>query len=190
MKLKDIKNTFHKELDHSYGENEVNSFYYILLESLYSISRIQLALKPECSIEDASEIMNALKALKEDKPIQYLIGETEFFGLPFKVNEDVLIPRPETEELVDWIINQQQITNNQHPIILDIGTGSGCIAVTLAKKIPNAKVYALDVSEKALRVAKYNADLNEVNLNFIESDILKIKDDCSNEFKHLKNLMF
>lgn len=173
MKLKDIQNRFHNELDSIYGNNEVNSFYYLLLESFYSISRMQIALNPEFVVEEFNEIMKALQLLKEQKPIQYIIGETEFYGLPFKVNKHVLIPRPETEELVEWVIEDSEIQNSEFRI-LDIGTGSGCIAVTLAKKIPNAKVYALDVSKDALEVAKYNSDINDVAIEFIETDILTV----------------
>ncbi|GAA4885620.1 peptide chain release factor N(5)-glutamine methyltransferase [Flaviramulus aquimarinus] len=172
MKLKDIQNTFHNELDTIYNEEEVNSFFFMLIGYYYNMTRIQLTMNSEYTIKDVKEILNALELLKQQKPIQYIIGETEFFGLPFKVNENTLIPRPETEELVEWIISQQQIANNQQLKILDIGTGSGCIAISLAKNLPNAKVYALDVSKKALVVAKQNADLNHVGIEFIEADIL------------------
>jgi release factor glutamine methyltransferase len=115
--------------------------------------------------------------LKKEKPLQYIVGETEFYGLPFLVNENTLIPRPETEELVELIIksyNLQPTTYN--PKILDIGTGSGCIAISLAKNITNSQVFAIDVSEKALTTAKKNAEINEVTINFIQADILKVDD--------------
>lgn len=177
MRLKDIQNTFHIELDTIYGKEEVDSFFFMLIDSVYNISRLQLAMKPGFKIKDDTAILNALEALKTEQPIQYIIGETKFYGLPFKVNKHVLIPRPETEELVDWVINTVTSSAVENSLnILDIGTGSGCIAISLAKNLPNAKVYALDVSKKALKIAKQNAELNEVEIEFIEADILKTED--------------
>lgn len=176
MKLKDIQYKFHEALDAIYGKEEVNSFFFILIESFYNVSRLKLAMKPDFKIKDHTLILNALAALVKEKPIQYILGETEFYGLPFKVNNHVLIPRPETEELVDWIINIVTSRTNEKSLnILDIGTGSGCIAISLAKKFPNAKVYALDVSKDALMVAEENAELNNVEVEFIEDNILKPK---------------
>ena len=175
MKVKDIQNIFHVELDVLYGEEEVNSFFFILIEHYNNITRIQLAVNLDMIIDDYENILNALQLLKKQKPIQYIIGETEFYGLPFRVNENVLIPRPETEELVDWVL--KEVDNNKPITILDIGTGSGCIAISLAKNLPNAKVYALDVSAKAIKIAKRNAELNGVTVEFIEADILKIKNE-------------
>jgi release factor glutamine methyltransferase len=178
LKLKHIKEIFHKQLESVYLKEEINSFFFMLTESYFNISRIQLALQPNFEINKQLKvkILIALKALKNHEPIQYIIGETEFLGLPFKVNESVLIPRPETEELVEWIINKQQTTNNKQLNILDIGTGSGCIAISLAKNLPNAKVFALDVSKKALDIAKDNAKRNNVIVEFVEADILKTED--------------
>ena len=172
MNLKELQNTFHKELDNLYGKEEVDSFFFILIESYYKVSRLKLAMKPEYSVDNYAAIFNALELLKEERPIQYILGETEFYGLRFKVNEHTLIPRPETEELVEWIINQNPLTTCRQLHILDIGTGSGCIAISLAKNLPDAKVYALDVSKQAIKIAKQNAILNEVDVEFIEADIL------------------
>jgi len=175
MVLKELQNIFHTELDAIYGQQEVNSFFYLCTEYYLNITRIQLTLEPELAITkpETETFFKALEHLKQQKPIQYLLGETEFFGLPFKVNENVLIPRPETEELVDLIIRSVTSTSVEKSIrILDIGTGSGCIAISLAKNIPNAEVYALDVSPKALKTAKENAELNKVNITFIEASIL------------------
>ena len=172
MKLKDIQNIFHKELDTIYNKNEVDSFFFILSEHYYNVSRIKLAVDINCTIDNQNKIFEALEYLKQEQPIQYIIGETEFYGLPFKVNKNVLIPRPETEELVEWIISEQQTANNKQLNILDIGTGSGCIAISLAKNLPHAKVYALDVSKDALQVAEHNAKLNEVSIAFLNDDIL------------------
>ncbi|WP_452221035.1 peptide chain release factor N(5)-glutamine methyltransferase [Lacinutrix salivirga] len=173
-KLKTIQQTFHTELDAIYGKDEVNSFFYLLIESLFDFSRITLALNPELTITKNEEaaIIEALNRLKNNEPIQYIIGETEFYGLPFKVNTNTLIPRPETEELVEWIL--ESTPKNKPLQIIDIGTGTGCIAITLAKHLPEAKVYALDVSAEALKIAKHNAALNNVEVAFIEKDILSI----------------
>lgn len=176
MKLKTIQNTFKQELKKLYPSEEIDSFFYILIDSYYNVSRIQLAMDYDLAVDNSEVILNALGLLKQQKPLQYIIGETEFYGLPFKVNQNTLIPRPETEELVAWVLAQQHITNNKQPKILDIGTGSGCIAVSLAKHLPKAKVYALDVSKDALKIAKKNAVLNNVDVEFIEADILKTED--------------
>lgn len=176
MKLKDTRESFQKELHGLYDKEEVDNFFYMLLQSYLGVKRLDLALKPELSFaeEEQAPIFKALDSLKKQIPIQYILGKTEFFGLSFQVNPSVLIPRPETEELVAWVISEYRI---QYPVsrILDIGTGSGCIAVSLAKKLPQAKVYALDVSSDALCVAKENATLNQVEIEFIQADILNPK---------------
>lgn len=170
MILKEVQNTFHRTLDSIYGEEEVNSYFFILIEYYYGVLRIQLAMDSNFAIDDSEKIFNALELLEQQKPIQYIIGETEFYGLSFKVNENVLIPRPETEELVAWIL--KKVDSKASINILDIGTGSGCIAISLAKNLPNAKVYALDVSAEALKTANQNATLNDVNVEFVEANIL------------------
>ena len=119
---------------------------------------------------------STLAELKKEKPIQYIVGETEFYGLPFLVNKNTLIPRPETEELVELILNDNIQHSSSIIQLLDIGTGSGCIAVSLAKNLPNAQVSAIDVSEKALATAQKNAEINKVKVNFIQTDILKVDD--------------
>ncbi|WP_299890531.1 peptide chain release factor N(5)-glutamine methyltransferase [uncultured Lacinutrix sp.] len=176
MLLKDLQNIFHKELDVIYAKEEVASFFYMLVESFYNISRLQLALDTGITITKVEQdiVFQALDELKREIPIQYIIGETEFYGLPFKVNTHTLIPRPETEELVALIVGNYK--NIEKLNVIDIGTGSGCIAVSLAKNIENAKVYALDISEEALKIAKQNAELNAVDITFIENSILDSHD--------------
>lgn len=171
MKLYDIKKRFHDVLGTKYDENEIDSFFFILSEHYYKTSRIQLAVEPDYAVENTDDIFMALNDLQLEKPIQYIVGETEFYGLPFHVNNNVLIPRPETEELVDWVISEFGVRNSEFKI-LDVGTGSGCIAVSLAKHLPEAKVYGLDVSCEALKMAKHNAELNEVSVTFLNIDIL------------------
>ncbi|WP_296383756.1 peptide chain release factor N(5)-glutamine methyltransferase [Winogradskyella sp.] len=176
MLLKDLQNIFHTELDAIYGKVEVNSFFFLCIEHYFNMPRIQLALEPEFAItkSETDTLFKVLKDLRQQKPIQYILGETEFYGLTFKVNENVLIPRPETEELVDLIIRSVTSSEVEKSLkILDIGTGSGCIAISLAKHLPNATVYALDVSKEALKIAKQNAEINSVEITFIEGDILK-----------------
>ena len=180
MLIKDYKNTFHKELTSIYDEQEVDSFFYIILDKIHRLKRIDLALNPG-TVMDYSQLRqwkNILSDLKRQKPIQYILGETEFYGLRFLVNENILIPRPETEELVALIINEEARSNKQKAgfKILDIGTGSGCIAITLSKNIPTAEVFAIDISEKALATAEKNAELNEVKVTFLQKNILETPD--------------
>jgi release factor glutamine methyltransferase len=143
-----------------------------------------MALEPNLRLSE-SEMLTfhfAVKDLLKNKPLQYIIGETEFCDLKFKVNENVLIPRPETSELVHLITNRQQTTDNSQLTILDIGTGSGCIAISLAKQLPQSQVYALDISEKALCVAKDNAYINNVDITFIHDDILSLRNKIETKF--------
>ena len=174
MILKTVKRSFLEALEDQYPETESTSFFNLLAEDILRLKRIDVAtnLYAVVSGKKHERFLNALKRLKQNEPIQYVLGKTEFYGLPFKVNNHVLIPRPETEELVDWILKSNDKAESVN--ILDIGTGSGCIAIALAKKMPNNTVYALDVSDAALKVAQENAELNEVDINFIAEDILKV----------------
>ncbi|WP_457615835.1 peptide chain release factor N(5)-glutamine methyltransferase [Lutibacter sp.] len=172
MTIQKIKRLFYNELSELYPQKEIQSFLNLLSEHKLNKTRIDLALQPQLPLtqNQTSYYLDALERLKKQEPIQYIIGSTEFYGLPFKVNSQVLIPRPETEELVNWIINDCKNTPKVN--ILDIGTGSGCIAITLAKHLPNAKISAIDVSDKALKIAKENAVLNNVPISFKQLDIL------------------
>ena len=179
MQIKNYKELFKKELESIYDEHEIDSFFYIILEKLHRLKRIDLALNPK-AVMDGNHLKqwkNIVSDLKIQKPIQYILGETEFYGLRFEVNENTLIPRQETEELVELIVKDCFVPRNDKRLkVLDIGTGSGCIAISLAKSISNAEVFAIDVSEKALATANKNAELNNVIVNFINTDILKIED--------------
>ena len=179
MQIKNYKELFKKELESIYDEHEIDSFFYIILEKLHRLKRIDLVLNPE-AVMDGNHLKqwkNIVSDLKIQKPIQYILGETEFYGLRFEVNENTLIPRQETEELVELIVKDCFVPRNDKRLkVLDIGTGSGCIAISLAKSISNAEVFAIDVSEKALATANKNAELNNVIVNFINTDILKIED--------------
>lgn len=159
------------ELYPLYGERESLSIALLLLESI-GFNNIKISLEPNYLIPDSqlANLKNKLSELKNHKPVQYVLGKAYFYGLSFFVNHHVLIPRPETEELVDLIIKENKLNR---PHILDIGTGSGCIAISLACNLSKAKIYATDISKKSLELAVKNALLHQVSVNFIEDDILK-----------------
>ena len=179
MTIKHYRDYFIQELTPLNDVGEAESFFYLILEAKHQLQRVDLALQPDLAFSE-SELKiwsSILEQLKKEIPIQYILGVTHFYGLEFEVNSAVLIPRPETEELVDWIVQKLKIKNQKSKIkILDIGTGSGCIAITLAKNLPNAQVFALDVSEQALATAKTNAEKNQVQLSFIHQSILETED--------------
>jgi len=179
MKLKEFKLLFSESLSETYPKKEIDSFFYILMEEKLKLQRIDTVLNPDFLIDTATVVVLKiiLERLQKEEPIQYILGKTEFYGLPFLVDKNTLIPRPETEELVEWILSEiQKIQggNQKTPLaILDIGTGTGCIPITLAKNTVNTVITAIDISAAALRVAKKNAVLNSVPVNFIMQDILK-----------------
>ena len=189
MKIKNLKTHFFSELQTIQEDSEIESFFFILTEYLHHLKRIDISLNPdfEVSKSDLEKWNTIISELKTEKPIQYITGEAWFYGYRFEVNENTLIPRPETEELVEWIIESQKskvksqkskaenltIQQSNHLSILDIGTGSGCIPIALKKEIPNAIVSAIDVSEKALEMARKNAVDNEVEVHFILQNILE-----------------
>jgi release factor glutamine methyltransferase len=178
MQLKQYKDHFFDSLQNIQEEHEIESFFFILTEYLHQLKRVDVALHPnfELSEYDVEKWNTILAQLQQEKPIQYITGEAWFYGMKFQVNENTLIPRPETEELVDWILNSP-ITQYPSPItILDIGTGTGCIPIALKANVPQANVSAIDVSEKALELAKRNAMLNKVEINFIQANILEVED--------------
>lgn len=174
MLLKEIQNIFHKELDAIFGKEEVDNFFFMLTEDYLGMPRFILALQPGIALtkEEEQPVFEALAKLKHEEPIQYILGKSQFFGLTFKVNSHTLIPRPETEELVAWIVDGHAKSNAKLNI-LDIGTGSGCIAISLAKSIAQAQVLAMDISNEAIDVAKTNAIANQVEVQFMEADILR-----------------
>ena len=152
------------------GMDEATTMACMLLKHFTSYDKVFICLNPDTKIDMSiiKKIDMAIDELQNHKPIQYILGETFFCNLPFLVDESVLIPRPETEELVQWILENPP----QHSTIIDICTGSGCIAVSLANYIENSQVYAIDISDKALEMAKENAILNHANINFSQKDIL------------------
>ena len=171
--FKSLQNFFQNGLIGYYPKEEINAFFYRICEQHLNYKRIDVSLKSETLItpETFEYFETLISRLLTYEPIQYILGTTSFFGLEFKVDTNVLIPRPETEELVAWILKQ---ADSSQPLkILDIGSGSGCIAVSLAKHFPNADVYALDVSPAALEMAQYNAQQNGVQLNGIQANVLE-----------------
>jgi len=182
MTFKNLKNNFIKTLKHLYAEHECESIFYILAEHVFKStkSEIHLNFNNNIPIEKLLDFNNCLSELKQSKPIQYVIGESSFFDLNFIVNENVLIPRQETEELVNLIINDK-LNSKSRLKILDIGTGSGCIAISLSTNISKAEVFACDISEKALEVAKNNAVRNNCNVSFFKLDIANCENYKVNE---------
>jgi release factor glutamine methyltransferase len=174
MNIKSLKTIFFTELQTIQEDSEIESFFFILTEFLHNLKRIDVSLHPdfEVSESDLEKWNTIISELKNEKPIQYITGEAWFYGLRFEVNENTLIPRPETEELVEWIVDGLKIKGKGQRI-LDIGTGSGCIPIALKKEIPSAQVSAIDVSEKALELARKNAINNDVEINFTHQNILE-----------------
>ena len=173
-KVKSIIEYYQSQLSSLYPEEEINSILYIVFDHLKNWSKIDVRMNVESGLSESEllQFHRILKRLKKGEPIQYIIGKTEFYGLPFMVNENVLIPRQETEELVDLILKENTGTLS----IVDIGTGSGCIPISLKKNNPGYNLFAIDISPLALETANKNAQLNEVDVKFILSDILAIGD--------------
>lgn len=169
--IKKIISEIKSELNNQYPNTEIESFISLIFENLFNYSRTQIHLNQDTLIshENYLEIKKILSRLKDWEPIQYIIGFADFYGLKFKVNTSVLIPRQETEELVDWIIHE----NKKKALhVLDIGTGSGCIAISLAKNLVNSTVKAYDISQNALSLAMKNAEINSTEVIFTLVDIL------------------
>ena len=180
MNYSQIKKIFHQQLKEIYIENEIDSLFFIALEYVTSISKIEYILQKEEEISEEKliKLKFILEKLTKNKPVQYITKKAYFYGLNFYVNEKVLIPRQETNELVDWVI--MSVTHSKPIKILDIGTGSGCIAITLKKNLPLSEVFAIDISNEAIQVAQKNANDNEVEINFLQKNILEINDLKSN----------
>jgi release factor glutamine methyltransferase len=166
MKLGLLKALYIDELKKTYRYSEAESIFYIILEWVEKKNKTHVILGIETIL--IKTYQDILLELKSGKPVQYITNETFFYSIHIYVDENVLIPRPETEELVHWIMREQKITSN----ILDIGTGSGCIALALKKGLPNSKISGCDISKKAIKIAKRNADQNNLYVNFFELNIL------------------
>jgi len=170
--IKDVFAFFKPSLKSIYDGNEIEAITLLVASEITDLSKAQIKAFPEKEItaEQSEKLSRILNRLQTGEPVQYILGHTEFYGLPFKVTPSTLIPRPETEELVQWVLNS--VDKHSRLNILDIGTGSGCIAISLKKNLPGATVSAIDISAAALTMAKQNAVLNNVTVEFAEADIL------------------
>jgi len=174
-RIGDIRSYYAQQLFKFYDERETETFIFMLLEDYAGVSKSEIIINPELTINE-SELLNihfAVKDLINYKPIQYILGKTEFYGIPILVNSSVLIPRPETEELVEWVIKHTK--KDQESVMLDIGTGSGCIAIALKKSLSNAIIHAIDYSPNALEIANRNAMMNLAEISFCQVDFLEKK---------------
>lgn len=173
-KVTDVVKYYQEQLMSIYDPGEARSLLFILLKHFFKIERLDLVKDTELRLSESEllKIHFSVKELMKHKPVQHITGYEEFCGFRFKVDENVLIPRPETEELVDMIVSEQK-DMNQRIVVLDVGTGSGCIAISLKKKLANIEVYAIDNSLPALKLAKENAKSLNATVRFIEADIME-----------------
>jgi release factor glutamine methyltransferase len=172
----DIYNAYRQatnELNPIWGASEAQSIARIVVAKVSNLKPHEISLSKNVSLtpNQLLKFNEYLKDLKQQKPIQYVLGETEFYGMTLNVTPSVLIPRPETEELVQWIISESKGASR----FLDIGTGSGCISIALSKAFPKAKVVATDISPLAICVAQSNAMLNQVEVEFLINDVFSDK---------------
>lgn len=177
MTIDDFRAQCRTQLSGTTEPEEIENLCFIALQHVMEMSRVEISLsrKQTLNTPQKKQLTDILARLEQSEPIQYIIGTTEFYGLEFQVNPATLIPRPETEELVEWIINSEFGTQHSGLKILDIGTGSGCIAISLAHTIKPSQVSAIDISKKALETASQNAEKNQADITFIENDILTTK---------------
>ena len=168
--IKDIRFYIAKELDEIYGEQELSAHSNIIIKTVTGFTRLHQLQNSEQAVtsEQTAKIIEICNELKKGRPLQYILGETEFYDCIIKLNNATLIPRPETEELVHLIINENKGYQGE---IVDFGTGSGCIAIALAANIPGSIITGIDISNEALTIARDNAHLNKVNIRFITGDI-------------------
>ncbi|HVW95011.1 MAG TPA: peptide chain release factor N(5)-glutamine methyltransferase [Mucilaginibacter sp.] len=173
--IKEVFEEYKSALTIIYDRNEIEAITLLVINEVLALSKAAIKAFPDKKLNDTEEdrLSSILKELKTGKPVQYILGKTEFYGLTFHVGSSVLIPRPETEELVQWIISSVTEKDIFTQSLLDIGTGSGCIAISLKKHLPFLKVAALDISSKALKIAALNSELNQADIEIINADILK-----------------
>jgi release factor glutamine methyltransferase len=170
MTAQELYNQVVSRLKTEHEPQEAQSMSMLLLEHFFNLKRSDLVMGTEVKMENSrqKELEKALNKLQEHEPLQYILGKTEFYGREFRVTPDVLIPRPETEELVHLIIKENKKPGLK---VMDIGTGTGCIPITLDKEMPSPEVYSIDISEDALKIARENAAANESKVKFFQSDV-------------------
>lgn len=174
MKLIEFRSTFYNQLQAIYPETEIAGIYALLLEAYMGISRLEAALQAQEVIETSvlKQLQGALERLLKQEPIQYILGKTTFYDLSLRVTPATLIPRPETEELVAWVLSDWK-TSTQTIKAVDIGTGSGCIALALKSNLPKLAITAIDVSLEALEVVRFNSENLNLPIETLQLDILK-----------------
>ena len=179
MKIGALAEQYKIELESVYGEEEAAALFGLSAEHVLGLSPVKLKMAKDTSVSfvDLQKLLSILNDLRIGKPIQHILGVAHFYGSVFEVNENVLIPRPETEELVDWIIHDHTPIRMKNLKVLDIGTGSGCIPISLKNYLPDYDVVGLDISPEALSVAERNAELIGVDVVFIEANILNYQTD-------------
>jgi release factor glutamine methyltransferase len=190
MTLKSLQTQAEQSLASLYPPHEAKAISRMLLMEMLHLSRAELLLSPhhELSETQATQALQAIEQLRQMRPIQHVLGSVEFCGLPFVVNEHTLIPRPETEELVSWIVDERRHASSIS--ILDLGTGSGCIAVALAKQLPQANVCACDISPQALDIAQQNAQRNGVEVRFEICDLRRATCEVRREICDIPTTIF
>lgn len=174
MTFNEARTVLTKELKNVYDSDELKNIADLVIEHITSLSRIEQVkdMKTYLTCEQLEDIDSITERLKKNEPVQYVLGEAWFAGMKFKVNKNVLIPRPETEELVDWIVKESQKSKVKSQNILDVGTGSGCIPITIKKKFPQSTVSAIDVCSEALFTAIENALELNAEVDFLLLDFL------------------
>ncbi len=179
MKIEALAAQYKIELESMYGGDEAEVLFSLAAEHVLGLSPTRLKMVKDTLISfiDLQKLLNILNDLKTGKPIQHILGAAHFYGGIFEVNNHVLIPRPETEELVDWIIQDYKLSQIHHANLLDVGTGSGCIPISLKKHLPDFEVFSIDVSAEALEVAHRNAQTLQVEVELIKADILTYQTD-------------
>lgn len=174
MTLNSYKKWFNEQLQHLYDADEIKSMLTIVAYEVLGLSRVDLVLKDNESLSEAQivQLNNVLSQLQQEIPIQYIFEKAYFYGYEFKVSPATLIPRRETEELVEWVLSEMNCQPEKKWRVLDIGSGTGCIPITIKKEFPLAEVFAMDISTEALKIAKENAEKLNASVIFIEQNIL------------------
>lgn len=173
MTRRQLWDTIFEEANRRYDAREARAITSLLCEGLFAMRFTDVVIEPEAPCPEGRDALleRVLRELAQDRPVQYIIGYTFWAGLRLSVREGVLIPRPETEELVEWMC--ESLPSERSLRIMDLGTGSGAIALALAARLPHAEVTGLDVSSEALTIARENASLNHLKVHFVQADLLR-----------------